>query len=193
MTILGATVVAVVVTLGATVGDDDCSGVGSCRAGDHVGDLGTAAVHRARWLRRRDRAALDPPVASHADRDRRVPVGHHRWTGGQHARRRSVPRSHMDDRARRYVGHRQGGAAGATGAAVAGPRRTAARRPGAFNLVEGLVDHHLLRVHHVRDDVGSPLSWDLGFLAVSAVLVAVGPGMSRPAFKQRRSSSPTGS
>lgn len=26
---------------------------------------------------------------------------------------------------------------------------------GGFNLVEGLVDHHLLRVHHVRDDLGS--------------------------------------
>ena len=26
---------------------------------------------------------------------------------------------------------------------------------GGFNLVEGLVDHHLLRIHHVRDDVSS--------------------------------------
>jgi len=57
---------------------------------------------------------------------------------------------------------------------------------GAFNLVEGLVDHHVLRVHHVRDDVGSPLSWDLGFLTISAVLVAVGVGMSRAAFTPRR-------
>lgn len=35
---------------------------------------------------------------------------------------------------------------------------------GIFNLVEGLVDHQLLGVHHVRDDLGAPLSWDLGFL-----------------------------
>ena len=45
---------------------------------------------------------------------------------------------------------------------------------GIFNLVEGIVDHHLLGVHHVRDDVGSPLSWDLGFLAFGALLVVVG-------------------
>jgi uncharacterized membrane protein len=45
---------------------------------------------------------------------------------------------------------------------------------GAFNLVEGLVNHQLLGVHHVRDDLGAPLSWDLGFLASGVVLVAVG-------------------
>jgi len=45
---------------------------------------------------------------------------------------------------------------------------------GLFNLVEGVVDHHLLRLHHVRDDVAHPLPWDLGFLAIGAVLVAVG-------------------
>lgn len=28
---------------------------------------------------------------------------------------------------------------------------------GIFNLVEGVIDHHLLGVHHVRDDVGGPL------------------------------------
>jgi uncharacterized membrane protein len=45
---------------------------------------------------------------------------------------------------------------------------------GVFNLVEGLVDHQLLGVHHVRDDLGGPLSWDLGFLAFGALLVVVG-------------------
>lgn len=45
---------------------------------------------------------------------------------------------------------------------------------GLFNLVEGVVDHHLLRIHHVRDDVGSPLSWDIGFLVVSVLLVLAG-------------------
>lgn len=44
---------------------------------------------------------------------------------------------------------------------------------GAFNLVEGLVNHQLLGIHHVRDDLGAPLSWDLGFLTVSAA-VALG-------------------
>jgi len=44
---------------------------------------------------------------------------------------------------------------------------------GVFNLVEGIIDHHLLQVHHVRDDLGAPLSWDLAFLA-SGVLLVVG-------------------
>ncbi len=51
---------------------------------------------------------------------------------------------------------------------------------GVFNVVEGLVDHHLLRIHHVRDDVADPLAWDLGFLAFGAALVVVGLLLSRP-------------
>jgi uncharacterized membrane protein len=50
---------------------------------------------------------------------------------------------------------------------------------GAFNLVEGLVDHQLLGIHHVRDDLGAPLGWDLGFLAFGTLLVAVGVMMLR--------------
>lgn len=50
---------------------------------------------------------------------------------------------------------------------------------GLFNLVEGLVDHQLLGVHHVRDDLGAPLSWDLGFLASGVVLVVVGWSVHR--------------
>ena len=45
---------------------------------------------------------------------------------------------------------------------------------GIFNLVEGLVDHQILGVHHVRDDLGAPLSWDLGFLASGILLIAGG-------------------
>ena len=58
---------------------------------------------------------------------------------------------------------------------------------GAFNLVEGVVDHHLLTVHHVRDDVTGPLAWDLGFLAISAVLVLIGTALVR---RGRRDLSP---
>ena len=50
---------------------------------------------------------------------------------------------------------------------------------GLFNLVEGVVDHLVLGVHHVRDDLGGPLSWDLGFLAFGAVLVVVGVLLQR--------------
>jgi len=45
---------------------------------------------------------------------------------------------------------------------------------GIFNVVEGLVDHQVLQIHHVRDDLGGPLVWDLGFLALSLLLVAAG-------------------
>ncbi|TNB70283.1 DUF2243 domain-containing protein [Arthrobacter sp. BB-1] len=45
---------------------------------------------------------------------------------------------------------------------------------GGFNIVEGLVNHQLLQIHHVRDDLGGPLAWDLGFLAVSVALVVGG-------------------
>src|SRR3954462_8179996 len=50
---------------------------------------------------------------------------------------------------------------------------------GAFNLVEGLIDHQLLGIHHVRDDLGAPLGWDLAFLAFGLVLVATGAAMAR--------------
>ena len=52
---------------------------------------------------------------------------------------------------------------------------------GAFNVVEGLVDHQLLGIHHVRDDLGAPLGWDLGFLAFGALLVLAGVALARPA------------
>jgi uncharacterized membrane protein len=52
---------------------------------------------------------------------------------------------------------------------------------GIFNLVEGLIDHHILTIHHVRDDVSSKLPWDLGFLAFGALLVALGWWLYRSA------------
>jgi uncharacterized membrane protein len=50
---------------------------------------------------------------------------------------------------------------------------------GAFNQIEGLVDHQLLGIHHVRDDLGGPLGWDLGFLAFGVALIAVGSALAR--------------
>jgi uncharacterized membrane protein len=52
---------------------------------------------------------------------------------------------------------------------------------GLFNVVEGLIDHQLLGLHHVRDDLGAPLGWDLAFLGLGAVLIAVGIALSRSA------------
>jgi uncharacterized membrane protein len=50
---------------------------------------------------------------------------------------------------------------------------------GVFNVVEGLIDHQLLGLHHVRDDLGGPLGWDLGFLALGVVLIVVGAALVR--------------
>jgi uncharacterized membrane protein len=44
---------------------------------------------------------------------------------------------------------------------------------GAFNVIEGLIDHHLLGIHHVKSGANQ-LYWDLGFLAINAVIVSVG-------------------
>lgn len=45
---------------------------------------------------------------------------------------------------------------------------------GIFNVVEGVVNHQVLGVHHVRDDLGGPLSWDLGFLVFGVLLIIGG-------------------
>ncbi|PRH80268.1 DUF2243 domain-containing protein [Streptomyces solincola] len=44
---------------------------------------------------------------------------------------------------------------------------------GLFNLVEGLLDHQILAIHHVYAGDGR-LWWDLGFLALGALFVAGG-------------------
>jgi uncharacterized membrane protein len=64
---------------------------------------------------------------------------------------------------------------------------------GVFNLVEGLIDHQLLGIHHVRDDLGAPLGWDLAFLAFGAALVVAGTVLSRAAVGSvgARGASPT--
>jgi uncharacterized membrane protein len=45
---------------------------------------------------------------------------------------------------------------------------------GGFNLVEGVLNHHLLGLHHVRDDLAGPLEWDLAFLAWGALFLLCG-------------------
>ena len=44
---------------------------------------------------------------------------------------------------------------------------------GLFNLVEGLIDHHILRIHHVRPG-DNQLAWDLAFLAWGAAMLVGG-------------------
>lgn len=50
---------------------------------------------------------------------------------------------------------------------------------GLFNLVEGLVDHHILTIHHVREGVDHQWAYDLGFLAFGALLVLGGLAVAR--------------
>ncbi len=50
---------------------------------------------------------------------------------------------------------------------------------GVFNVIEGLIDHQVLGIHHVRDDLGAPLGWDLAFLAFGVLLIVGGLLLSR--------------
>jgi uncharacterized membrane protein len=46
---------------------------------------------------------------------------------------------------------------------------------GLFNVVEGVVNHHILGLHHVREGTGvDETAWDLGFLAIGVLLVIGG-------------------
>jgi uncharacterized membrane protein len=50
---------------------------------------------------------------------------------------------------------------------------------GLFNLVEGLLDHHLMRLHHVYEYTPDHLPYDLAFLAFGAVLLVAGIALVR--------------
>ncbi len=45
---------------------------------------------------------------------------------------------------------------------------------GLFNVVEGIVDHHLLTIHHVREGVNNQWAYDAAFLAFGAALIIGG-------------------
>lgn len=52
---------------------------------------------------------------------------------------------------------------------------------GIFNLVEGIVDHHLLGLHHVNETVPRDqwVYWDVGFLIWGAVMLIAGVYLKR--------------
>jgi uncharacterized membrane protein len=62
---------------------------------------------------------------------------------------------------------------------------------GVFNLVEGLVNHQILGIHHLRDDLGAPLGWDLAFLGSGVVLIAIGFALARSGERAARQAAPT--
>jgi uncharacterized membrane protein len=47
---------------------------------------------------------------------------------------------------------------------------------GIFNLIEGIIDHHLLGIHHVNETVPTAqwIFWDLGFLIWGAAMLVGG-------------------
>lgn len=49
---------------------------------------------------------------------------------------------------------------------------------GLFNVVEGLVDHHILQLHHLHPGTHQ-LAWDLGFLGFGVLLIALGSALIR--------------
>lgn len=59
---------------------------------------------------------------------------------------------------------------------------------GLFNLVEGVVDHHLLGLHHVNETVPRSewLYWDLGFLAWGAAMLVGGWFLLRAGQRRTR-------
>lgn len=44
---------------------------------------------------------------------------------------------------------------------------------GLFNVVEGLIDHQILGIHHVKPGPNQ-LAWDLGFLAIGVLFIVIG-------------------
>lgn len=47
---------------------------------------------------------------------------------------------------------------------------------GLFNVVEGIINHHLLKLHHVNETVPPAqwIYWDIGFLVIGALMLAGG-------------------
>jgi len=59
---------------------------------------------------------------------------------------------------------------------------------GVFNVVEGLIDHQILGVHHVNERVPEPqrLLWDVGFLVWGAAMLIGGWLLVRSGWRETR-------
>ncbi|WP_299700429.1 DUF2243 domain-containing protein [uncultured Pontibacter sp.] len=45
---------------------------------------------------------------------------------------------------------------------------------GIFNIVEGIIDHHILVLHNVREISSNQSAWNFGFLGISVVILVLG-------------------
>lgn len=50
---------------------------------------------------------------------------------------------------------------------------------GLFNVIEGVFDHHILRLHMVRENTEQQGLWNYGFLAISVLLLILGFAATR--------------
>src|SRR4051812_32287413 len=50
---------------------------------------------------------------------------------------------------------------------------------GAFNVVEGVIDHEIFELHHVREASHHPAIWDIAFLVWGAAMVLAGLLLSK--------------
>jgi len=56
---------------------------------------------------------------------------------------------------------------------------------GLFNIIEGVIDHHLLKLHNVKEFSTNPEAWNLGFLGLSVLMIAGGYAITRRHEKNR--------
>jgi uncharacterized membrane protein len=59
---------------------------------------------------------------------------------------------------------------------------------GLFDFIEGLIDHQILGIHHVKPGPNQ-LAWDIGFLTLGAILALVGWVIMRSGQKENSSPS----
>lgn len=57
---------------------------------------------------------------------------------------------------------------------------------GLFNLVEGILDHHILGIHHVMEYSTSKLPYDLAFLASGVIFLLIGWALIRAGFNDKK-------
>ena len=55
---------------------------------------------------------------------------------------------------------------------------------GTFNLVEGIINHHILQIHRVKPGVPNALAFDLAFLIIGILLVIIGLLIKRSGKQQ---------
>jgi uncharacterized membrane protein len=57
---------------------------------------------------------------------------------------------------------------------------------GLFNIVEGVIDHHLLKLHNVKEISSNPEAWNWGFLGLSVVMLIAGYAITRKSKNAER-------